>query len=215
MARRSGWLEGPILVGWASLAIAALVTAVLQTQGGGEEGVRGVIRATARSSLLLFLAAFTASSLRRLWRIPLTAWLLRNRRYVGLSMAVSHAVHLAAILTLAARWPTDAQIPVATRVGGTVGYVFLAAMAVTSNDRAVAWLGPRRWRALHLTGAWVLWAIFAVSYVPEAMAVPIYAPLALLVLAGGVLRVATRGTRRAAQGPASPSPSPLSSSGGQ
>jgi hypothetical protein len=215
MARRTGWLEGPVLVGESALVVATMSAALWLAQGGGEEGVRAVIRATARSSLLFFLAAFTASSLRRLWRAPATAWLLRNRRYLGLSMAVSHAVHLAAILILAARWPEQAEIPVATRIGGTLGYVFLAAMAATSSDRAFAWLGRRRWRALHWTGAWVLWAIFALSYVPEALAVPAYAPLALLVLAAGALRVGVGLREGRAQRSASPSPSPVSSSGGQ
>jgi DMSO/TMAO reductase YedYZ heme-binding membrane subunit len=130
-------------------------------------------------------------------------------------MAVSHALHLAAILTLARLWPEQADLPLATRIGGSVGYAFLAAMAATSSDRAFAWLGPRRWRALHLTGGWVLWVIFAQSYVPRAFSMPAYAPLAALVLAVGVLRVAVGLRGRRAQRSASPSPSAVSSSGGQ
>jgi DMSO/TMAO reductase YedYZ heme-binding membrane subunit len=191
MARARGRFEGPLLVGWAALAVGAAAGAGFALAGGGEQGVHAVIRTTARTSLALFLAAFTASSLRRVWRAPATAWLLRNRRYLGLGMALSHAVHLAAILALVRGWPgAGGEIPPATRIGGSAGYLVLAAMAATSSDRAVAWLGPRRWRALHRTGSWLLWGIFASSYVPRAGAEPDYAPLAAAVLAAAALRVA-------------------------
>jgi len=38
-----------------------------------------------------------ASSLRRLWPTPASAWLLRNRRWLGLSFATAQATHLVAI----------------------------------------------------------------------------------------------------------------------
>ncbi|NIU76183.1 MAG: hypothetical protein GWN71_22250, partial [Gammaproteobacteria bacterium] len=44
--------------------------------------------------------AFSASGLRALWRVDATKWLLVNRRYVGVSYAVSHALHAAALVVL-------------------------------------------------------------------------------------------------------------------
>src|SRR5690349_17199615 len=90
-----------MVVGVSSAAILVLITATLAAMGTDEEGIRAVIRLTARTSVLLFTAAFAASALRRLWPTPLTKWLLRRRRQVGLSFAVSHFLHLLFIFMLA------------------------------------------------------------------------------------------------------------------
>ncbi len=66
--RARAGLEGWLLVGWSALALGAMRALLLAVHGAREEGLRVVIRATARTSLALFLAAFAASSLRRLWR---------------------------------------------------------------------------------------------------------------------------------------------------
>lgn len=182
--RRSGWLEGPILLAWAALGLILLTGLVSGMHGLDQAGARALLRATAASSLAAFTAAFAASRLHRLVRRPATAWLLRNRRWVGLAMALSHTLHLVAIARLAAASPAaGAAIPVATRVAGSFGYAVLAALVVTSNDRAVARLGVRRWRLLHRSGCWTLWLIFLVSYAPGATVHPGDA-LALAALAG-------------------------------
>lgn len=190
-------LEGGRVVAAASVALVAMVALVLALEGTGEAGLRAVIRWTARSSLALFLPAFVASSLRRLWRAPASAWLLRNRRYVGLSFAVSHGLHLAAILALAATVPEAVFNPV-TVVGGGLGYAFIAAMAATSTDAAVRRLGARRWRLLHRTGMWVIFVIFAQSYLGRSLAEPAYAPLGLAIAGALGLRVTAwwRGSAR-------------------
>jgi hypothetical protein len=184
MRARGGWLEGPILLAWALLGLALLCAAVVTSSGVGEPALRALVRATAGSSLALFVTVFAASGLHRLLRRPASAWLLRNRRWVGLSMAASHAVHLAAIATLAARWPAaGAAIPMPTRLVGSFGTLALTALVVTSNERAVARLGAGRWRTLHRAGCWVLWLVFALSYAPRATSRPAHA-LALALLLG-------------------------------
>jgi hypothetical protein len=159
-ATHSGW---PI-VGWATLVVVAIQLAVLAVAGTGEEGVRMAIRASARTSAVLFGLAFTASSLYRLAPGETTRWLLRNRRYLGVSFAVSHAIHLAAIVTLAVAF--DVELATLTLVVGGFGYVLLAAMTATSFDRAVKWMGARRWSILHGFGARYLWLVFFLSYLP-------------------------------------------------
>src|SRR5438105_8688789 len=159
-----GW---PI-VGWAALAIAAIIAVILAVTGTGEDGIRMVIRATARTSVVLFGAAFVASALHRAWPGEASRWLVANRRYVGVSFAVSHFAHLLALLTLAhwsLRGMAAAAGPVVGILGG-VAYVFIAAMVATSSDRTAAWLGPRRWSALHTAGMYWLWFIFFVSFAP-------------------------------------------------
>lgn len=171
-----------------------LVLATIAVDGTGEDGVRAVIRLTARTSVLLFMTAFTASALRRLWPTTATRWLMRRRRQIGLSFAVSHGLHLAAIVTLATRWP-DVFWPntsMVTIVFGGTAYVFILLMALTSNDASVRMLGGRRWSLLHTTGMYVIWIIFLNSYAGRAVTSPAFVPLALLVVGGFVLRLASR-----------------------
>ena len=182
-------LIGWRLVGWCGLAIAVMEALILVVEGTGESGVRTVIRASARTSVVLFAAAFAASALARLHRSVVTRFLLANRRYLGVSFAVSHFSHLAAIVWLA--WVSPefrASVEPATVILGGLAYVFLAAMTATSFDRSAAWLGPRRWRRLHLVGGWYIWLIFFVSYLPGDRDDPRSLLAFLLVLAVAGLR---------------------------
>jgi sulfoxide reductase heme-binding subunit YedZ len=186
-----GW---PI-VGWATLGLLVMCGLLLALEGSGEQGLRVVIRATARTSVAFFSAAFGASALRRFRSGPATAWLLANRRYLGVSFAVSHLLHLAAIVALVRAVP-EARPNSVTLVAGGLGYLFVVLMAATSFDRTAAWLGPRRWRLLHLTGGWYLWLIFFQSYAPRAVQSPAYLPLAALLVAVAALRGAAAVRRR-------------------
>lgn len=155
------------------------------------EGLREVIRATARTSLVLFALAFAASSLAELAPGGYTRWQRRNRRYLGVSFAASHFIHLAALIALA---QVDTPLfwtltsPTTMVLAGTA-YVFLAAMAVTSFDTTAAWLGPRKWRLLHLIGGWYIWISFAIAVAKRLPQGPIYWAMMVLVLAIGILRL--------------------------
>src|SRR5512143_359766 len=118
--------SGLPIVGWCSAAVAAMAVLLLAVDGTGEEGVRAVIRHSAQTSILLFMAAYVASSLRPLWRTPVSKWLLANRRYVGLSYAASHTIHLAAIVALYRLSPDfRTGLSSVTLIGGGLAYVFL------------------------------------------------------------------------------------------
>ena len=165
----------------------AASAATLGVQGVGEEGLRAVIRLTARTSFVLFNAAFAASALARRWPGGFTRWLARNRRQVGVSFAVSHLVHLVAIVALTryAALFDNAGVLVAV-----LGYVAVAAMTATSFDRTAAWLGPRRWRRLHLVAGWYVWGVFVAAYVPRTIVEsPAYASFVVVLLAVFALRM--------------------------
>jgi methionine sulfoxide reductase heme-binding subunit len=183
----AGW---PI-VGWATLLLGAMIAAILAVAGTGEDAIRIVIRATARTSVVLFTAAFVASALRRAWPGSASGWLFANRRYLGVSFAVSHAFHLTAILALAG-WSVSRMVaatsPVIAILGG-VAYLLILAMVATSFDRTAAWLGPRKWSRLHTIGVYWIWTIFFASFAPHAFTSPLYVPFALLLVAALGIRV--------------------------
>lgn len=130
-----------------------------------QEGVRLGIRVTARISLFLFSIAFITSSLRFTLKNKFAYW-MKNRRAVGLSFAFSHLIHGILFATLYIVDPTlfyQVAQPTTIIFGG-LGYVFLLAMTITSNDYSVQKLGIKRWRMLHSIGMYYLWFIFFASY---------------------------------------------------
>jgi methionine sulfoxide reductase heme-binding subunit len=187
-------MNGPRVTVVLGALVVAMSIAILAAYGTDEAGKSALIRATARTSLVLFLAAFAASSVRVFVKNAATAWLLKNRRYLGLSFVVSHAIHLAAIADVAVRWPhpfMEQSAQPLTLIGGGAGYVGLVLMALTSWDGAVRRLGAKRWRVLHLVGSWLLWIIFAQSYAGRAVAAPWpYALVMVAVVGVAVLRFA-------------------------
>jgi methionine sulfoxide reductase heme-binding subunit len=196
-------MNGWRLCGVLSLLLAGMSLYFAAGHGWDVEGLRLVIRATARASLVLFFLAFTAGALVRLMPSEITRWQRRNRRYLGVSFAASHFIHLAALIALASvdrelfwQLTTPANIILAG-----AAYLFIAAMTVTSFDRTTAWLGPRKWRLLHLVGSWYIWLSFTVAVGKRIPLGPVYwAMFTLVVLAAALRVVAMQGRgRRAAQ----------------
>lgn len=155
-------LEGWRLFWVATILLCVMAGAFLAAEGVGTEGYRLAIRATARTSLMFFLAAFIASTMVRLAPSPFSSWLKRNRRYLGLSFAMSHFVHLCAILALATFDPaTFATLSTkASIIAGSTGYIAIALLAATSFNRMVSWLGVNLWQSIHTAGSWFIWVSF-------------------------------------------------------
>lgn len=198
----SGW---PLLAITSSLLLAMAIAIVAAMPG--VDGMRMLIRATARTSLLFFLAAFVAGAAHTLWPSAATRWLRANRRYLGLSFAVSHGIHALAIYALAQADPAlFMQLTNAfTLATGGLAYLLILAMSATSFDRGAAWLGPRAWKLLHAGGMAYLWISFAVSFGKRLGQGPFYVLALTLLAAALALRVAARIKRsRAAAAPSLP-----------
>jgi DMSO/TMAO reductase YedYZ heme-binding membrane subunit len=200
---RQSWFEG-----WRLLAVLALTLTTLCLWIAGMrqfevDGIRMVIRFTARSSLVLFCLAFGAAALERLWPNAWTQWLRRNRRALGVSFAASHGLHAAAIIGFAAMDQAGfaAATSLASYVFGGLGYAFIITMTATSFDRTALAIGPRAWRILHLSGGYYLWFQFMVSFGKRIPDMPLYAlfliPL-LVVLALRLIAMVPARTARTA-----------------
>jgi sulfoxide reductase heme-binding subunit YedZ len=196
--------QGWTLVGAAAVVVLLSVCMVVLTTPDPIEAARSAIRVTARCSIVLFLLAFTASSVWRFWPNAWTSWQRRNRRYLGVSFAVSHFTHLGAIAALGSVAPAElaADANAITWIFGGLAYVFIAAMTLTSFDRTAQMLGPRAWTLLHTAGSYYIWLIFANSYIARAVPMPEYIPIATLVVSALILRIAARVSRSRAQQPA-------------
>ena len=160
MIPRAMYLRGWSLTRWISLALVAMCGAVLAYAGTADPGVHLLLRSTARTSAVLFLVAFLARPVRQLWRNSVSNYLLQNRRYFGVSMAVSHLLHGIGIVWMITLMPAGQKPNATTLAFGGMGYAFLAAMVATSSDVAVRKLGRTAWTLLHRTGMYYLWFIF-------------------------------------------------------
>src|SRR5215468_4389963 len=121
---RQNWFEGWRLFAVLALTLTALCIWIAGMRGFEVEGVRMVIRFTARTSLLFFCLAFSAAALARLWPNGWTRWLRRNRRYLGVSFAASHSIHAVAIVCFANMDPARfaAATSAASYIFGGIGY---------------------------------------------------------------------------------------------
>jgi len=143
--------------------IASLATVIgpLAHFGVNETGWQFATRYTVRVSFPLFLLTYLASPLVILWRSEASRWLMKNRRYLGLSFAIAHTTHLAALTSL---FIFIGEIPdVTAMLGGGLAYALMFAMAATSNDHGVKLLGAN-WNRLHKVGLHFLWFIFLFTY---------------------------------------------------
>jgi DMSO/TMAO reductase YedYZ heme-binding membrane subunit len=184
-------LEGWRLVGASTAAIAAVCLTIAWWTDGGVDGIRLIVRLTARTSAVLFCLAFSAAALHALVSAPWTAWMRRNRRYLGLSFAGSHVLHALAIAAYAYTDPAmfRAYMTPFMYAFGAFGYTVILAMAATSFDRTAAMIGPRAWRLLHTVGANYLWLAFLNGFGMRATVDPTYWPLVAMLLAAMGLRL--------------------------
>ncbi|WP_252089250.1 ferric reductase-like transmembrane domain-containing protein [Pseudomonas sp. MWU13-3659] len=190
--------------GWklfaALAALTLLMTAmVLIAHPLGSEGLRSAIRATARSSFALFLLTFLASSLVVLLPSDASRRLLRERRYLGLAFAFSHTVHGVLIYLYAQGYPELfwAGRTALANLPGSLGYLFILLLALTSFKAPMRLLGPRLWKGLHATGTWLLAGVFCLSFykrIPMGGGYPLafalmFAAIALKLVAKQVIRL--------------------------
>jgi sulfoxide reductase heme-binding subunit YedZ len=200
-ARHLSWFEGWRLFAVLALTLIALCLWIAGMRQFEVEGVRMVVRFTARSSLLLFCLAFGAAALARLWPSGGTRWLRRNRRAIGGSFAASHGLHaiaLAAFATMDGAGFAAATTP-ASYVFGGIGYAVILAMTATSFDRTAQAIGPRACCALHLTGGYYLWFQFMVSFGMRIPGTPLYGLFLIPLLAVMALRLIAMASARTAR----------------
>ena len=156
-------------------------------------------------SLRFLFACLLISPVSRWIRQP---WLRRWRRPLGLlafAFALLHTVHF---LLWGRVWPDRMGLLFARPylTIGLVALVLFLPLALTSNDAAVRWTTPRRWRRLHL----LAYPAAALSVIHEVMAygplkgeAGLYSVLTVLLVGNKLIRMAQEaGRRRPAPRPA-------------
>ncbi len=91
-----------------------------------------MLRITARTSLLLFLCAFVASALHRVWPARSTRWLEANQDRSTLGFAASHTLHLVFLVALAVKLGGEQFLHAVgwvVLIGGGIVYLFICGLA--------------------------------------------------------------------------------------
>ena len=158
--------------------------------GFTEEGIREAIRWSARISVLFFSLAFAASGIHRLMQNSLSFWVLMNRKYLGISFAFMHLVHLFYLLILQNNFhPVFEKAKTISLIGGGMAYFFLMAMLLTSFERFSNLLTRKQWKILHTVGGYWILYIFLRSYWKRALTESEYYPLAILLIFVIIIRL--------------------------
>jgi hypothetical protein len=193
----SGWR-----LTWLLIVAIAVVSTIAAVGVGGVNGAHLGIRITARTSAILFLLAFTASSVYQLWPTDTTKWIRRNRRYLGVAFAGSHFVHAVFIVTAIVlneqRFETHVvdATPHGVFVLDFIGYGFIIAMTITSFDRVAKRMQYAAWQRLHVTGSYVIWFTFFIAYWRRGVTyTEFYGPFLMVFLAALIIRFIAKSKR--------------------
>ncbi len=140
---------------------ALLVLSMMRADLSSAETVSSMIQLSVRCAVPWLYLAFVASSARVLFSGPLSLWLLRNRKIMGLCFAAAMGWQLLFIVWLVSvhRDYYIAEVYVLRDViEGVLGYLFLMAMTLTSFRFGRKHLKPKQWKLLHKSGMYFLWA---------------------------------------------------------
>ncbi len=156
-----------------------------------------LIRSTARFSFVLFMLTFSASSLIYFWKNRVTKWIMANRRYLGVSFAVSHYLHLIALLmmTYSMEFNVFDSRGLIPGLIGVVAYSFITIMVVTSFNKGRKLLSTKNWNRVHTTGGYLFWIIFAKSYLlrfPENFWTILFSLILIFVMVIRILKLLTK-----------------------
>lgn len=88
--------------------------------------------------------------------------MLQNLRWIGLSFASSHGVHMALIIAMSLDFPDPFlnEQPEGKWLVGGVAYLLIALMALTSTNAAQRWMSMKHWKRLHVIGSYWIRAEF-------------------------------------------------------
>ncbi|MEO1262424.1 MAG: hypothetical protein AAFZ15_26695 [Bacteroidota bacterium] len=172
------------------LSISALYFLQLFFFGGFDEATnRQAIRMSARISGVLFSLAFMASAFHHFVKNSFSWWLRMNRRYLGISFAIMHLVHLGFLILLQLNFhPVFFKAKTISILGGGLAYFFAVTMLLTSFPFFAKYLSKKKWTILHIIGGYWIWYIFIRSYVKRLTTEIEYLPLVILFVAVFLLR---------------------------
>ena len=138
-----------------------MVVAMLDADLSTGAGVSHMIGFSVRWAVPFIFVVVAASSMQILFPGPFPMWWLRNRKYLGMCFAVAMAWQ-GFFIFLMSNFFRDYYFEdvylLRDELEGSTGYIFLAAMVVTSFQFGRKHLTQKQWKLLHKTALYFLWA---------------------------------------------------------
>ena len=135
--------------------------AMTATNIDSPEGLSHMIGYSVRWAVPFIYLVVAASSVKILFPGVFSAWWMRNRKYIGLVFAVGMAWQAAFIFMLSTfhrdYYFSDVYY-FRDEVEGSVGYIFLVAMVITSFQFARKKVNHAQWKLIQKGGIYFLWA---------------------------------------------------------
>jgi len=124
-------------------------------------GVSHMIGYSVRWAIPFIYIIVGTSSLHILFPNLFSMWLMRNRKYIGLCFAVGMAwqgVFIFIVSTFMRDYYFKEIYFFRDELEGTVGYIFLAAMVITSFRFGRKFVNSMQWKLVHKGGIYFLWS---------------------------------------------------------
>ena len=164
---------------------------VFLLNGFDELSVRSNIRWSARFSVICFCLAFGASAFHRLAQNSVSTWLLKNRKYLGISFAIIHLIHLLFLALLHYYFhQVFVERSIIELALGGLAYVFILLMLLTSFNPIKKLMSQSTWTILHTLGGYWILIVFSNSIIGRVVSGKYaYLPLAILLISVFLLRL--------------------------
>jgi len=144
-----------------------MVFSMMGVELSSAPAVSSMIELSVRCAVPLLFVAFAASSVNVLFPGLFGRWILRNRKFIGLSFAAAMAWQLFFILWMITQY-TEYYVgevyALSDVIEGVGGYLLLIAMVLTSFKFGRKHLSAKQWKFLHKTGIYWLWIYAWIAY---------------------------------------------------
>jgi DMSO/TMAO reductase YedYZ heme-binding membrane subunit len=160
-------LKNKVINGWRlfwliSIPLSAVMVVELTgTDMSTGSGASHMIGFSVRFAVPFIFLVVAASSVQSLFPGPFPMWWLRNRKYIGMCFAVAMAWQGAFIFIMSNFFRDfyyeDIYL-LRDELEGSIGYIFLTAMVVTSFPFGRKYLSQKQWKLLHKSAIYFLWA---------------------------------------------------------
>ena len=146
------------------IAIPMFITIVVTMMGADmstASGVSSMIGFSVRLAVPFIFLVVAASSMQILFPGSFSKWWLRNRKYIGMCFAVAMSWQGLFIFIMSyffRDYYFENVYLFRDELEGSIGYIFLPAMVVTSFHFGRKHLSSKQWKLLHKSGIYFLWA---------------------------------------------------------
>lgn len=160
------------------ISLAIFIT-MMGTDMSTGESAANMISYSVRFAIPLIFLVVGASSFQILFPSPFGKWWLRNRKYIGMCFATAMAwqgIFIFWVSTFLREYYFSRVYLLRDEMEGTVGYLFLSAMVLTSFHFGRKYVSPLQWKLIQKGGVYFLWSYAFAVYWWNLFYYPQYEP---------------------------------------